>query len=86
MLAELFTHSVFADVERKVGNEDSLAGGAERITIGLLAVLTRRGCVFGLGEIDVDAAAINLDFVHLCLSFDAISGIGEFDVAESVVM
>lgn len=86
MLSELLSNGVFSRFEGKVGNENGVAGRAQVVTEGLGAVLTLRGRSFGLGEIDVDSAAVDLGFVHSLLGLDAIGAVDKLDIAISAVM
>ena len=86
MLSELLSNGVFGRFKGKIGDEDGVAGRAQVVSEGLGPILTlgRRG--FGLGEIDIDGAAVNFGFVHSLLRLDAIGAVDKFNVAISTRM
>ena len=86
MLSELLSNGIFSRFKGKVGNEDGVAGGAQVVSKRLGAVLTLRGRSFGLGEVDIDSAAVNLGLVHSLVGLDAVGAIDKLDVAISAAM
>ena len=86
MLSKLLANGVFGRLEGKIGNEDGVAGRAQIVSKGLGPVLTLRSRSFGLGEVDVDGAAVDVRFMHSFLRFDAVSAVDEFDVAKSTAL
>ena len=83
MLSKFLSNGVFSRFKGKVSDEDGVAGWAQIIPEGLGAVLTLRGRSFGLGEIDIDRASVDLRFMHSLLGLDAVSGVDKLDVAVS---
>ena len=81
MLSELLSNRVFGRFKGKIGDEDGVAGRAQVVSEGLGPILTlgRRG--FGLGEVDIDSAAVDFGFVHSLLRLDAVGSVGKFNVA-----
>ena len=86
MLSKFFSNSVFGRFKGKIGNEDGVAGRAQVVSEGLGPILTLRRRRFGLGEIDIDGAAVDLGFVHSLLRLDAVDAVDELDVAVSTAV
>lgn len=83
VLSKFLSNSVFSRFEGKVSHEDGVAGWAQIVPEGLGAVLTLRGRSFGLGEIDIDGASVDLRFMHSLLGLDAVGGVDKLDVTVS---
>lgn len=83
MLSKFLSNGVFGSFEGKVGNEDGVACWAQVVSKRLGAVLTLRGRGFGLGEVDIDSAAVDLGLVHRLLGLDAVDAVDKFDVTIS---
>ena len=83
MLSELLSNGVFGSFKGKIGDKDGVAGRAQVVSEGLGPILTLGRRRLGLGEVDIDGAAVDLGFVHSLLRFDAIGAVDELDVAVS---
>ena len=81
MLSEFLSNGVFSRFKGKIGDEDGVAGRAQVVSEGLGPILTLGRRRFGLGEVDIDGAAVDLGFVHSLLRLDTIGAVDEFDIA-----
>ena len=86
MLSELLSNGVFGRFKGKIGDEDGVADRAQVVSKGLGPILTLGRRRFGLGEVDIDGATVDLGFVHSLLCLDAVGAVYEFNVAISTAV